>query len=347
MNSPKLINAGKIEIANIRGGFGTALSTDQDTRTFRGAIYNDKNCLVPESQRTILGDNEWNPDDPIELKDINFTHRILGKSLYLGHYTGHFGHFLLESLNRFWVFNLSDFSLNDYDNFVFHPFLHKIPNLRKFSPARVSFDCFGLDSKKVIILSEPSCFEYIDVPTPLFNINHSVDQRMAAVYRKIQDHSTRLKSSQIGFLDKITGWTESGELRIYVSRRKAKGYHPMLNEEEVENVFKRHGFKIFHPEKWSFEKQLAIFKRTRIMAGVEGSALHNSVFMQKGATVINIGTPRVPSGEILNQMLCNSLSGTVNQFISFKGEINSKNRASYDINHIESNLNSILIRQLS
>ena len=116
----------------------------------------------------------------------------------------------------------------------------------------------------------------------------------------------------------------------------------MVNERAVERAFAAEGFKIFHPERWKFEQQVAIFDRTEVLAGVEGSALHNSVFMKSGGQVISIGTPRVPSGDIFNQRLCDSLSGVQADFIGFKGSMAPKNRAIYDIQHIKERLPSIL-----
>jgi hypothetical protein len=256
----------------------------------------------------------------------------------LGHYTGHYGHFLIETLSRAWALLEPSQKVQPYDHYVFHPFLHKTPDPLKFSPARISFKCLGLELEKVVVLKEPARFDHIDVPKPYFNINDSVNPAMAKVYGRIQTCALGLGTSGVGLINKWLGWPETGRLKIYISRRKARGYHPMLNEQEVEKLFLAFGFRIFHPEKWSFEQQVSIFSRSDVIAGVEGSALHNSVFMCKGSTVISIGTPRVTTGQILNQDLCNSLSGVENRLISFQGVVDRKNRAVYDINHIRNQL---------
>jgi hypothetical protein len=64
--------------------------------------------------------------------------------------------------------------------------------------------------------------------------------------------------------------------------------------------------------------------------------------MKNGSRVISIGTPRVPSGDIFNQRLCDSLSGVQANFIDFKGKMAPKNRAIYDIQHIKELLPSII-----
>ncbi len=322
----------------IKNGYATETTLTVHLHAFRGAVYDENNKLVLESQRTRSGNNEWNPDDPEEIIRAADPLYFSGRSLYLGHYTGHYGHFLLETMSRFWIF-LEDAEVSKkYDHFIFHPFLHKMPSPERYSPAKIAFEYFGIDLAKIVFLNRPTAFEHISVPKPYFNINFSVDERMQLVYKKIQEYSVGLPSSNLGFVKRLLGWPKQGTLKIYLSRRKAKGYHPMRNETEVEKIFEDAGFKILHPERWNFEQQLAVYQRAEIIAGVEGSALHNSLFMRAGSKVISLGTPRVPSGVILNQNLCNSLSAIENRYIEFKGEVDAKNRAHYDVEHIRREL---------
>lgn len=337
-----MISTAEKKIEVVQHGFATPLHINKNRKTFSGAIYDCNGQIIVESQRTKCGDNEWSPEDPENIIKPNRLRNINGNSLYLGHYTGHYGHFLLESLARFWVLLEEDISIKKFDHFIFHPFLHKAPYPEDFSPARICFGCFGIDSKKIIILDDYHEFETIAVPQPLFEINHKVHKDMIDVYNEVKRYGVRLKSSRVGFINQLKGWTNAGDLKLYVSRRKAKGYHPMLNELDVEKIFINQGYKIFHPEKWTFQQQLAIFNRAKIIAGVEGSGLHNSVFMGQETTVISIGTPRNPSGKILNQYLCNRLSGVKGEYIEFKGNINHKNRAIYDIDHLRSELLKII-----
>ena len=116
----------------------------------------------------------------------------------------------------------------------------------------------------------------------------------------------------------------------------------MINERAVERIFRELGFKILHPESWRFEQQVALFQRADVLAGVEGSALHNSVFRRSEALGINIGTAREPTGDILNQRLCDSLSGVVPIHIPFKGEILRGSKAVYDIEFLKEALAAAL-----
>ncbi len=55
------------------------------------------------------------------------------------------------------------------------------------------------------------------------------------------------------------------------------------------------------------------------MAGLSGSALHNSLFMKPGATVVEIGDPRYEGARSPTQELCDSVTGVQTLFIRFRG----------------------------
>lgn len=332
--SPKLIN--------IENGFATPFSSNSSDHTFSGSIYDSNGDICPHALRTSLGCNEWNPND---YPSINLPSRppiIRGRSLYLGHYTGHYGHFLIESLSRFWAINYpSEFS--PYDNFIFHPFLHKCPPFKKFPPAVLAFDAFKLNPKKIILINQNIGFEKITIPSALFKINYDVNREMSNIYQTLINHAKLHQTNQKKFPDFFKIFNKPISInRIYLSRRRTSGYHPMQNEREVENLFINLGFFILHPEHHPYLKQLILFNTATVLAGVEGSGLHNSVFMPKGSKVIQIGTPREPTGEIFNQKLCDSLSSVISYAIPFKGEITRGNKARYDLNFIYQSLLEIL-----
>lgn len=327
---------------NIENGFATPFSSNPLERSFSGSIYDGDGKICPFAQRTLLGVNEWNPNDSPTIKPPSRLPYIKGRSLYLGHYTGHYGHFLIESLSRFWAINITDESTS-YDNFVFHPFLHHCPPFKKFPPATLAFDAFKISGKNIITINQLVGFEYITIPTALFQINYDVHHEMSNVYQILIRHAKFLENSKKNFIDLFIFFKKQPTSnKLYISRRRTKGYHPMQNEKEVESLFVNHGFFILHPEHLPFQKQLILLNNAAVLAGVEGSGLHNSVFMSKGNKIIQIGTPREPTGEILNQKLCDRLSAVSSYSIPFKGKITRGNKAIYDLNFIHQSLSEIL-----
>lgn len=331
-------------IKTVRGAIATPTIANPTSKTFTGVIYDEFGRICRGAQRNSCASNEWQPADADVLAlgadaPINY---VSGRSLYLGHYTGHYGHFLLETLARLWPLLGTSLRAAGYDRVVFHPFLHKTPNIKQFSPARMSLAAFGIDAGRVLLIKQPLRFEHLDVPTPLLEINYRVDPVMAKTYELIAQFCMSAPSSRTGILPRLAGWPSSGSLNLYVSRRHARGFHPMVNERAVERIFVDAGFKVLHPERWSFEQQVALFQRAEVVAGVEGSALHNSVFMRHGARVINIGTAREPSGDILNQRLCDSLSGAVSSHVPFQGSVVRGHKAVYDLDFLEQAVASLI-----
>ncbi|HZY36651.1 MAG TPA: glycosyltransferase family 61 protein [Mucilaginibacter sp.] len=75
--------------------------------------------------------------------------------------------------------------------------------------------------------------------------------------------------------------------KLYVSRRLAKR-RKVVNEEEILLVLEKYGFETFHPEKFSFLEQVAIFSRVRYLVGEHGSGLTNLLFVPEGASLLEL-----------------------------------------------------------
>ena len=84
--------------------------------------------------------------------------------------------------------------------------------------------------------------------------------------------------------DRITPIKED---KIYLTRTALK-HGRDIGEKDIENVFKRLGYKIISPEKLSLYTQLAYIKGCKILATTEGSISHNAVFMSRGTNVVII-----------------------------------------------------------
>lgn len=332
----------KKNISTFENAIATSFVINSSNFTFKGAIYDKYGSICLDSQRTKTGNNEWMPNDPTQIS-IDFNAKFVsGKSIYLGNYTGHFGHFLLESLSRVWALRQINAPFGGYDNFIFHPFLHKSPAIKKFLPAKISFDCFGIQQDKTIIINEPLRFESLTVPSSLFHINQNAHPDMAFIYKDIYEYCKSTKPSTFNRLFNLLRHENGNFDHLYLSRRKTKGYRPMANEKDVERIFLSSGFRIIHPEKCSFEQLVCMFQKSCVIAGIEGSGLHNSVFMRPHQHVISIGTLREPSGNILNQQLCDALSNVQTHHIPFLGVTNYRGKAIYDIKNLATKLTHIL-----
>ena len=73
--------------------------------------------------------------------------------------------------------------------------------------------------------------------------------------------------------------------RIYISRRGANSFRTLQNEAEVELAAARLGFTIVRAEDHSFDDQIALFSRARVVIGPHGAGITNTVFAPPGCLV--------------------------------------------------------------
>ncbi|MBI4486246.1 MAG: glycosyltransferase family 61 protein [Acidobacteria bacterium] len=75
--------------------------------------------------------------------------------------------------------------------------------------------------------------------------------------------------------------------RIYVSRRDApKKRRWIVNEPEVEALFRSRGFDVIVMRDCPFDEQVRLFREARVVAGLNGGGLTDIVFAPRGADVI-------------------------------------------------------------
>ena len=150
--------------------------------TVTGCLYDETRRLIGLSQRIGGHYGDFYPSlDPREISvETQSVRSIPGRSLYLGHYMAHYGHFLLETLSTFWPFG----SFREYDSFVFHPFTFG-PNMTGF--AYEAFEVFGIEGDQVEIISGPTVLEDVTIPERLICLNHSANAHVRTVYAKIRD----------------------------------------------------------------------------------------------------------------------------------------------------------------
>lgn len=80
---------------------------------------------------------------------------------------------------------------------------------------------------------------------------------------------------------------EKKHTKIYLSRRKLVS-NRLLNEEQVESIFERYGFKICYPEEMTVEEQVNAMANAIIVAGCAGAAMTNIVFCTPGTKIMII-----------------------------------------------------------
>lgn len=194
------------------------------------------------------------------------------------------------------------------------------------------FSATGIDPDKIILMGDQAvAFDELWVPERLLRLNHSADPSLRWVFRTISSRSNAAsKPSE----------------RIYLSRRKLSFRNltrVIANEVMVEKLFHLAGFRVVYPEELPFDFQLALYDRAHLVAGPSGSALHNSLFMNPGANLLELGDPRYGGERAPTQVLCDLVSGVDTVLIPFVGRIRDVEKSmSVDLEELRKSLIRIL-----
>lgn len=305
------------QIVVLSEGIATPFTgNDPATRTFRGCLYRHDGSRLDLSQRSSGPGYQLRPDDPARIDpdapgigDPSGIVRLPGRTLYLGHYFAHYGHFLTETLGNFWVLEAEPFAR--FDRVAFHPSAFG----RALTPyARACLAAFGIPETAVVMLDEgPVRFEEVVVPARLFRLWEMADaEALRPVYARIGAHLCGVLS-------------EAPHRALYLTRRRSarRDLRVMANEARIEALFAERGFTILAPETLGFAEQVALYAGTRRMTGVSGSALHNVLFLRPGGDLVEIEHPMLyEKGDRLGvhtQDLCNAVAGVTGHFLPFRG----------------------------
>ncbi len=206
-------------------------------------------------------------------------------AVFLGRGCGHFGDGLLNSTPRMWA-ALS----TKYKNAKYVFVSNKGDALPNFY--RILLHGLGIEDKNILVLQNPTKFRKIILPDQAFNVWYWSSTEFGKMYRKISDYYSKRVHTPV--YDKI-----------YVSRGAMPIRRP-FGEQQLENIFKKNGFKIIYPETFPLEKQIALMSHCKVLAGAAGTALHLSLFMKPGGTVIWLKRNANPKNDNagLQHMLC-------------------------------------------
>ena len=220
----------------------------------KGIFSLEDNKFIENSilKRQRNGIENFVPD--ITSDDINKTANCrIESGYYAGLKVNHFGHFLLESLSR-----LSKLKASEHSTVIWiskggsRTFTHWQKDI---------FKLLGIENYQHIIVNEPAIISNIEI-----NAQEYVIWDIFTPY-----HQTFLGAYKI---DK-----PMIERKVWLSREYASG--GWVNEKSVQNLLAEQGWTIFYPEKHSIFEQLDMLLRSKVVAGIEGSAFHVLLFAKE------------------------------------------------------------------
>ncbi|HEV8388777.1 MAG TPA: glycosyltransferase family 61 protein [Dongiaceae bacterium] len=222
---------------------------------------------------------------------------LAGRTLYLGTFMNHYGHFITESLSRFWRQEAATF-----DQIVAYPFMHNDGAILMEEFHRYLGGLLDVPIDRMAVLRSQTVFDEIVVPEQLWTYNVHANVRMRELYGRIGARHAGRRS---------TG-------RIFLSRMDSSR---LGNARAVEEIFAGFGFRVLYPERIAIAEQLSLYANCEILAGLSGSAMHNCLFARPGLMTIEVGDARSRRKPAIMQRIANELAQIEAHFIPF-GEAN-------------------------
>ena len=89
------------------------------------------------------------------------------------------------------------------------------------------------------------------------------------------------------FSDKLKKFSKEKKLqKIYISRRKSR--RKIVNENQLIKILLKHNFKIYFMEDLKFIDQISICNSAKVLIGLHGAGLTNSMWMKKNSILLEI-----------------------------------------------------------
>ncbi|MGD9921741.1 MAG: rhamnan synthesis F family protein, partial [Pseudorhodoplanes sp.] len=247
--------------------FGGLIHTTRPGEHDNGQLFLTERAGLIESARGVWnGERTLPPDllhaagqDQWHLQRTAVTSYVQGDCFLLGNIQPHFGHTLLEGLSRLWPLLLDPRFAKTMRFLVYEP------ELRDFQKELLSLAGVPMD-RIVHVPSDGMFVERLWVPDPAFRPHRWSSDLQRKTWEAIASAVPSAKPSR----------------RIYLSRRRI-GERPLLNEEQIEAVFAKHGYEIVFPELLGMAEQIRLAKEAAHLAGPVGSQLYLGAFQSPGS----------------------------------------------------------------
>ncbi len=283
-----------------------------------GAVHDADGRLVAESQRPWLGDDQAPvAADPEVVRVPPRARRLEGRWQYAGHWTNHFGHFLLETLSNLWP----DPEGVPLDGLVAHRSVYgKVPprpgDLPDTATAELSSwhaELLGLagygDLPVEVVRAQPLRVGHLRVPSRSLVLKSWARPEAAALWRRMSSRVEPGGAPRV-FLSRRLFHAESTR-ELTVARKDAAW------DEQLEERFGAAGFAVVHPETLSIPEQLSVVRGAEVLAGSSGSALHLSAFAEPGTRVLEIGDKRAADEPLPTQRMIDAACGHTSAFVGY------------------------------
>lgn len=199
-----------------------------------------------------------------------------------GEHTEHFGHLTLEVVSRLW--GLQHCPKN----------IKIATSNRKLQMLEGFLEPFGIGADRIIQIKEPTLFKNLVIASQSYYLEGSASPQAREVWKTIGDYYEKPGTPK----------------NVYISRSKWTKQRSLVNEANIEAVFKQAGYEVVHPEEIPFSEQVAIFRGAQKIAGPSGSGMYNCIYCRKEADVTLLVSEKfmTPNDALIHSMIGSNAS---------------------------------------
>jgi len=253
------------------------------------AVNNLGNLVVPagdDGEETLIVDTGQQTPDYLSMTEHSFDPARetlhIEEALPLVRPGDHiYGHWLIDILPKLWLF-LQANDLGGTKLILRH-------NTPAFARKMLAF--LGIGKESLVYFNHN--LHNMRVDRAFYVTNLRKNQMVHPMMAEFSDAwcRTLLKDAPEGSQRTAAG---SGK-KVFISRgtwQKPHQHRVCQNNAEIEAQVAAFGdWTIYHPQKYSFSQQAAVFSEAEVIMGEEGSGMHNSLLMPKGAEVVTLRSP--------------------------------------------------------
>lgn len=272
------MNNAALQAAGLRCGEGPpSVATHHDV-----VFHPAHRCLFSSDGHRI--DSSCRPhkdpvdDVPSRITPLAQVPRVRQAVIYGGTLIAHYGHFLTESISRLWyaMENPSlpilyaeaprDLIVAELDRSEWPSGPSMLDDTRSIGGQFLALS--PLDRGRFMSFDTPVMLDEVVVPEPSITLNQSC----FTVHRRLPE---AVAERALGRRPEVTSQP------LYLSRSRltpATALRAVENEARLEDVLRRAGCAVVHPEELDLREQIRLINTHRTVIGVWGSALHSVLF---------------------------------------------------------------------
>ncbi len=148
------------------------------------------------------------------------------------------------------------------------------------------FELLQIPNEHLIIINDFVRFKEIVCPPPAFILNTYWTDDHSLVFKSIAENISPASYD-----------------KVYLTRRSWHGQVQCFGEDKLEAVFVKNGFHPIAMEQLSLREQIAIMKGAKVVAGINGTALHNILFGNNQDVIVLQRAEKSSSQHVVNEVV--------------------------------------------